>query len=325
MKVIIVGSGMAGLTAAVELQRLFHDVVVLDKGRIPGGRMSTRDMGGVRFDHGAQHFSVRTDAFAERVAEWRATGIVGVWYEGRSVTRPDHATEPRHVGTGGMRVIPVHIAEALDVRQSIAVSQFGFTDGGVTVDATASSSGNDHGLEIQGDAIILTPPVPQTMALLERSGVALPDDVVARLAPVTYDASLTAMASLDGPSGLPDGHRAIPEGPVAWIADNQHKGVSPNPSLTIHSSAAFADRHLDDGREVWVPILAEATEAEIDASITEAVGHSWRYSQPRTTLDVGAILLGTPAPTVLAGEVFAGAKVEGAFTSGLAAARLLVG
>lgn len=317
MRVIIIGSGMAGLTAATDLVDAGHDVVVLDKGRVAGGRMSTRVQGAHRFDHGAQHFSVRTEPFARVVRAWLDEGIAAVWYEGSSVTQPNRGREPRHVGLGGMRTIPVSLADQLDVRQSTAVRGIDIEGGTVSV---RTSDG-----PVVGDAVILTPPVPQTQSLLTDSGIPLPGDIATMLDEVDYDASLTVMAVLDGPSGLPDGHLALRDGPVAWIADNQHKGVSRTPTLTIQSTAAFADEHLEADPSSWVDSLTDAAAPHLEAGIVEASGHRWRYSQPRTTFDVGAVRFDAGVPVVLAGEVFAGAKVEGAFTSGRAAAHLLIG
>ena len=54
--VLIIGGGLAGLTAATILTEKGKIAIVLDKGRGPGGRMSTRRMGEARCDHGAQFF-----------------------------------------------------------------------------------------------------------------------------------------------------------------------------------------------------------------------------------------------------------------------------
>ena len=61
MQFAIIGAGMAGIACADALQAAGHAVAVFDKGRGPGGRMSTRRMetplGTVAFDHGAQYFT----------------------------------------------------------------------------------------------------------------------------------------------------------------------------------------------------------------------------------------------------------------------------
>ena len=121
MRVAIVGAGMSGLVAATELVAAGHEVVVFDKGRAVGGRMASKRFAGARFDHGAQHFSVRSDAFRAAVREWSFAGAVGVWYEGESLTTAN-GVEPRHRGIPAMRSICEHLAARLDVRTGTRVS-----------------------------------------------------------------------------------------------------------------------------------------------------------------------------------------------------------
>lgn len=54
MRVVVVGAGIAGLMAAQSLSNSGHDVVVVDKGRSPGGRLATRRINDATLDHGAQ-------------------------------------------------------------------------------------------------------------------------------------------------------------------------------------------------------------------------------------------------------------------------------
>jgi hypothetical protein len=133
------------------------------------------------------------------------------------------------------------------------------------------------------------------------------------------------MATLDAPSGLPDGHLARAAKHVAWVADNQHKGVSAVPAITIHSTPQFAAPRLDADPETWTQELCTQVQDKLAATIVGAVGHRWRYAEPRTTFDIRSLALPADRPIVLAGEVFAGARVEGAFLSGLAAANEIQG
>ena len=52
--ILIIGAGLAGLSAAVELQKAGKQVLVVDKGRGLGGRLAGRRIGDATFDHGAQ-------------------------------------------------------------------------------------------------------------------------------------------------------------------------------------------------------------------------------------------------------------------------------
>lgn len=55
-KIVIVGAGMAGLTAAAYLSRKKFDVLVLDKNDRTGGLLSTFETGGFAFDSGPRAF-----------------------------------------------------------------------------------------------------------------------------------------------------------------------------------------------------------------------------------------------------------------------------
>ena len=82
--VVIVGAGIAGLSAATELVASGRRVVVLEKSRGVGGRMATRRVGEAICDHGAQFFTVRGPAFGGMVTEAHEAGSVATWCEGFS-------------------------------------------------------------------------------------------------------------------------------------------------------------------------------------------------------------------------------------------------
>jgi predicted NAD/FAD-dependent oxidoreductase len=305
---------MAGLTAAVRLAAAGVDVTVLDKGRAVGGRMATRRRSDAAYDHGAQHFSVRTPEFAAVVAALRRAGRVSTWYRSRSAEHPDREVEDRHVGVGGMRRVPEALASDLKIRVGVEVARI---EAGTGVAALGDGS-----VIARADAAIVTPPLPQTLALLAGTQWA-ERGWIDRLHDVGYDAVLAVMARLREPPSLDEGHLSD-GGDVAWVADNLHKGVSAEPAVTIHSSPSWAAQHLEEPPDRWVADLVASAQRLVALDVVDAAGHRWRDARPRTVFDVGAVRFDTPAPVVLAGEVFAGARVEGAFSSGVAAAGLVL-
>ena len=56
---VIIGSGSAGLACARTLAAAGLGPVVLDKGRGIGGRLATRRVGAMQFDHGAQYVTAQ--------------------------------------------------------------------------------------------------------------------------------------------------------------------------------------------------------------------------------------------------------------------------
>ncbi len=90
MRVAVVGAGIAGLTAAWELTRRGHDVVVLDGADRVGGKLLTGDVGGVQLDLGAESVLARRPeavglieavGLADRVQN-PVTTTAGVWTRG---------------------------------------------------------------------------------------------------------------------------------------------------------------------------------------------------------------------------------------------------
>lgn len=156
MEVVVVGAGVAGLTAARALTDAGHAVTVLDKGRRVGGRLSTRQFAnGGRADAGAQFFTIRSDAFARAVARWRAVGLVHEWCRGFS-SSDGH---PRYAVRGGMSRLGRAMAAGLEVRCSIHVQRVRVEADTVVVDWPAA-----HGRELGrlvADAVIVTVPVAQ--------------------------------------------------------------------------------------------------------------------------------------------------------------------
>ena len=66
-KVLIIGSGIAGISSSLKLKTYGIDSVLVDKGRFLGGRISSREVKNIDnidyFFHGAQFFTARSYNF----------------------------------------------------------------------------------------------------------------------------------------------------------------------------------------------------------------------------------------------------------------------
>ncbi len=306
---------MSGLTAGQALRAAGRSIVVLDKGRGVGGRMATRRIGNATFDHGAQFMTARDERFSRSIAGWASLGVAEEWFRSDG---PSDGGHPRWRGTPAMSAIPKLLADGLPVHLGNSVTSLQEGPRGWT--ATL-----DGGAEVSGRSVILTPPVPQSLDILEAGGVALQNETVEGLRAITYEACIAVMAVLAGSSRIPPpGVRRLDSGPISWIADNQQKGVSRIPAVTIHASETYSRNSLSKDIGLCGRELVDAAKQYIDAAVTDMQVHLWRYSKPMRVDERRCVVGRTSPPLIFAGDAFAGPRVEGAALSGWAAAETLM-
>jgi predicted NAD/FAD-dependent oxidoreductase len=318
---LIIGAGIAGLMAAHHLQNAGFAVTVLDKGRGVGGRMATRRLSAeCQADHGAQYFTVKTDKLRPYLDKWLAAGVVRQWSDGFYDTAgtPHFNGEPRYVGTSGMTSLPKYLAKTIDVRTQTRVKQINY-DNRFEVIA-------EDGQTFSAQMLLLTPPAEQSLTLLDSGNLTIPIDARNALQAIQFNPCIALMLTLDAPSNIPAPGGLWPKNSIiAWIADNRQKGISEGVSLTLHGSAEFSQTYDHSDPATITQLLIAAAKPLIgNANILTHQLHHWRYSQPTVLHPEPTLLIPVPAPIALAGDAFAGARVEGAALSGIAAAERLL-
>uniref|UniRef100_UPI0028B0BFC2 NAD(P)/FAD-dependent oxidoreductase n=1 Tax=Pseudomonas sp. TaxID=306 RepID=UPI0028B0BFC2 len=118
--IAIIGTGLAGLSAAHALLDAGQEIRLFDKSRGSGGRMASKRSEAGALDLGAQYFTVRDRRFAEVVQQWRQRGWVAEWspslyqfQNGQLSSSPDE--QVRFVGTPRMSAITRALLSALPV------------------------------------------------------------------------------------------------------------------------------------------------------------------------------------------------------------------
>lgn len=267
-RVVVVGAGLSGLTCARELVAGGHEVVVRDTGRRPGGRMALRRLEGRVVDIGASYFTVRDDAFAAVVGDWRARGLARPWTDTFTAWTPT-SREPkpgpvRWAAPGGLRSLVEDLAADLDVRSADPVQRVG-TDGGPAVDGERC------------DAVVLAMPDPQARRLLEpgRAAHAALDDPYEPAVAVTLGWDERTWPDEDGifVGDHPD---------VAWIADDGLRRGDRAPVLVAHTTAERAARHLEDPPGALEPVLAAVRQVVKVPAAEPALTHvqRWTFARP---------------------------------------------
>lgn len=320
--IAIIGAGLAGLAAARRLAAAGHAVSLFDKGRGPGGRLSTRRSGDWRFDHGGQFVTARDPVFQAVMTGLLRAGHAARW-DGRIVRlEGDGSISPhpveRFVGTPGMNGL-IH-GLAADLPAACAPRW------GVRVAAISGGPGDWH---LQGEdggdlghfgRLVLAIPAPQVVALLRNPAPSLAEQAgAAILAPcwalmlgfagpvpdVGWDAAFIAAAGGE-------------DRPLSWIA---HDGAKPGrggaASWVAHASPDWSQRHLEEtADQVTGPLRAAfAAATGIDAAPAFIAAHRWRYALPSRPLRDGFLFDETLGIGV-AGDWCLDARAEAAFLSG---------
>ena len=333
--VVVVGAGVAGLACARAVQDAGVDVVVVDKSRGVGGRATTRRAFDSRFDHGAQYCTARDDRFADVVRGLADSGTLRRWFDRLPVPPGGRApsTDPcdRWVGADGMSALPKAMAQGVDdvrtrrrvrrvdVDTAHATWRLELDDTSAPADGTPADSPPVE--ELVADCVVWTPPVPQSLTLLDSAGIALPAPEDAGLRRVRYLPCVTLLVQPAGPVTLGDDGALAPlGGPVAWIADNVRKGITSSPSVTVQATGEWSAAHFDDDEATVTADLLDACRPWLPDPPAATLLHRWRYATPDGDLPSDVVAVRAPVPAVFCGDAFGGGRVEGAFVSGLRAA-----
>lgn len=285
----IIGAGLSGLACAHELVNAGHHVTLFDKGRGPGGRMSTRRVatpaGEACFDHGAQFFTARDPRFQTLVAELMAKGAVALWDSTRVRRGKDGTTsplfdEPIYVGTPGMNGLVRGLAEGLNVRWGQRVSAVGGQPGAWML---ALDTGAAEG---PFEAVICAIPAEQVDALL---GTPAPAQAQAanKVRSVPCWAGLFAF---DARLPLSWGLARFDDHPVIDVisATLDKPGRTGPAAYVVHARSDWSTRHLEDSADEvathLLGVLAEVAGLPVEALPATLVrqAHRWRYSRVET-------------------------------------------
>jgi predicted NAD/FAD-dependent oxidoreductase len=316
LRIVVVGAGMTGLTAARTLSRQGHDVVVVDKARGPGGRMSTRRNADLRFDHGAQYFTARDPYFLQHIVDWQERGLVRVW-DARIATIGDRDSSRKGQGTKRFVAVPGMSSICSELARELADCRFNWAVRKLKRLEKGWILTSDEGQTLQCDALVITTPPEQARALLADPEV---DEL---LSGVEMMPCWALMLVLDKPLFAEYDAAFVNQGPLSWVSSQSSRPERPPANAwVLHASPEWSSAHLEKpADEVRDQLLEAARNLSLSQSfkVESAVTHRWRYALARQPLNCGAIWLGQKN-LAIAGDWCNGSRVEGAFLSGIAAA-----
>lgn len=361
-KVAVVGAGMSGLVCAQVLSAKGFEVVVVDKGRQPGGRLASREHE-PSFDYGAQYFTASDEVFKEVVGGWREKGLVLPWNGRFAIAEQERGGEDYSLSPSSPRKqrfvgVPKMNAFALALSCELAKSVTVLTQHRVTkleIDSEscynimgekpgyAASSDQEPGQEpgpepivdcfsLSGfNYIVLNLPPVQVAALAATAGGALSErwqasECFGIVDQVELSPCFALMAQFAEPLALEFDGVKVSNSSLAWVARDSSKPGRTGENWVLHANPAWSHLHLEDSLDdVTAALLAELallTKQELP-QITFSKCHRWRYALAQSPLAVGS-LLDCENKIGYCGDWCQGDNLEAAFLSGRRMADLIV-
>lgn len=341
-RIAIIGAGVSGLAAALRLKEAGREVVVFEKSRGLSGRAATRSREGCRYDFGANYFKVRCNEMAALIFQTlptdglqRLVGDILVFDREGSISPPD--PESRDSARWTYR-------DGISGLGKRIVAKSGFpVENGVRVARLRRQGVNwipedDHGRPLGCfDALLLTPPIPQTTDLLAASDLPheIRDGLLGALRAAEYWSQFSVALNFSTEIDLPGGAYALLNTDrghdLAWVSLENRKNdriPSGQSLLVAQLSPTWTERNYDLDPEIVAAHAVRCLRAlpgidPPDPSWSDC--QRWRYAHPRRGVDPGPLGNAASLGLYFAGDGLVGrGRVDEAIRTGFAAARSIV-
>ena len=306
-KILIIGSGIAGISSSLKLKSYGLESTIIDKGNFIGGRIGTRDFKiedkSNYFFHGAQFFTAKSDNFQKVIQN----GI-----NKKYIKKYGNFSPPRYRGFKSMRDFLINLSQNLNVTQNIKVTHLKPYNEKIIVLNDKSSIWKTY------DGVISTIPAPQNLDLI----TSFPT-LKTTLKTSSYDACIALMFSFDKkPKNVPHFFDFYKKQTIlSWMAAGSNLRF-----WTAHAQGAFSNISLNKDKvliknEIFSEIEKIIYPFEQNVKISFHSLHIWKYAKVKGVCSGPQI--DPKFPIAVAGDFMEGPNVESAFISGEKAADLI--
>lgn len=323
--VIIVGAGLSGISAGKFIMENGLSIKIVDKGKMPGGRLATRRIkfegNNVVFDYGCRYIELNSYEFSKALVDLVKSDIIRRW---NVISEETYASglennNMKIIGKHSMRDIALSMAKDLDIANNVKVVRLDRKDGVWNVFM-------NNGDNMFAKDLILTMPVPQVIDLFKKSELPIDSDIINNLKKIKYQRTITALVILESESKLNKvGSVKLNNADISYITNNNLKGINHNKTaITIEATNEFSIANWELSDERVIDKMLESSAKWLKGEVLDYQIHRWNYSIPTQSYNKPFEFITNPGPIYIIGDAFKGDNAESAFLSGRAAAKELV-
>ena len=302
-KVIIIGSGIAGISASLKLKSYGISSIIVDKGNFIGGRISTREiknnLSSRYFFHGAQFFTAKTNDFKKIVRK----GITRQYIKEFGDFKPK-----RYRGYITMRDFLLNLSKELHIQQKVKIIEVIPLNNKINILDDKIEKWKSY------DGVISTIPAPQNHDLLNKFPL-----LQKTLKTGSYNACIALMFTFNEiPFDLKTHYDFYKKpGILSWMASGSNLNV-----WTAHTNEEFSDLNYNEDKAILKEKIMSAINQFFPRTKTKFHSlHIWRYAKGANKCFGPQI--DPKYPAAIAGDFLEGPNVEAAFISGNKAADLI--
>jgi len=286
-------------------------VVLFDKEKRPGGRLSTWQHHDRQFDHGVQYLRPHSRRTALLFSEWRKAGLITPWhalaYELPQRKKVD--TTSWHVATPSQNSLAKHLAQDLHIISKFNVVDISGEKGRWSIIGQKNRSAGPFG------TVFVTCPADQAAHLLKPFPNLCKDAVEAERRPC-----LATMVEFEEEVIVDYDAAFVSQSPLAWVCRDSAKPKRPKRECwVLHASQAWSREHIDDPPErvasLMLSAFAPLCMVELPP-VNFCRAHRWRFAFGNSLDHNSNHAYNADLGLAVAGDWCTTANVEGAYWSG---------
>ncbi|MFT4967356.1 MAG: renalase [Candidatus Deianiraeaceae bacterium] len=313
MRIAIIGAGISGLTLARKLSET-HDVEIFEKARGVGGRMSTRRVDDLRYNHGCQLFTAHSDQFQGFCTQMINQGVIKK-FSGKVINMQNsQAKEMKsnkvyYLSYPYMNSLCKHLVKNLQIHLNTRITN-------ITRSHHKWVLKSEDQTFRDFDILLITIPSPQVSDLLPKTFQYLPQIKQIHMSPcfaliLRFNKNLAMNYSVAN----------IVDSPIKAIFVNnlQSNSVESPTTIVSHATSTWSTQNIDCNQAEIANTLQQALQRFIHFKKTDIqyfVVHLWRYARATEhhrctsffddTLQIG-----------ICGDWLASGDIEGGYLSAL--------